>query len=164
VPVAITTYSVVLALHIMAVILAYGLPLTYPLALPYLRRHHPEAMPGVHDIQHRLNQWLTGPGTVLVLAFGAYLASESDAWSEPWVGVGLAIILLIGGLGGAVIVPASRRMADLSRADVEATPAGTAVTWGADYDRLYRRYMRTEIVLGVAVLVAIFFMAAKPFA
>jgi hypothetical protein len=84
-PAAISTYSVVLALHIMAVIVAYGLP-------------------------------------------------------------------------------ASRRMAELSRADVEATTGGSGITWGAEYERLYRRYMTAEITLGLSVLVAIFFMAAKPFA
>jgi hypothetical protein len=121
-------------------------------------------MPGVHDVQHRLNQWLTGPGTLIVLLFGAYLASKGHAWGEPWVAVGLVIILLIGGLGGAVVVPASRRMAELSRADVEPTPGGREVTWGAAYDRLYRRYMTAEIVLGLSALTAILFMAAKPFA
>jgi hypothetical protein len=163
-PAAISTYSVVLALHIMAVILAYGLPLAYPLALPYLRRTHPEAMPGVHDVQHRLNRWLTGPGTALVLLFGVYLATKGHYWDEPWVAVGLVIIVLIGGLGGAVVVPASRRMAELSRADVEATAGGSEITWGPEYEHLYRRYMTAEIALGVSVLVAIFFMAAKPFA
>jgi hypothetical protein len=74
-PAAISTTRSSSPCNVMAVIVAYGLPLAYPLALPYLRRTHPEAMPGVHDVQHRLNQWLTGPGTVLVLVFGVYISS-----------------------------------------------------------------------------------------
>jgi hypothetical protein len=62
-------------------------------------------------------------------------------------------------VGGGVIVPASRRMAELSRADVEA-----GVTWSAEYDRVWSRYLAAEILLGVLVLVAVFFMVAKPFA
>jgi hypothetical protein len=54
-------------------------------------------------------------------------------------------------------------MSELARADVDAAPAGGAVSWSAEYDRLYARYMSAEIFLGVIVLVAIFFMAAKPF-
>jgi uncharacterized membrane protein len=156
-------YSVVLALHIMAVIVAYGLPLAYPLVLPYLRTNHPRAMPGVHDVQHRLNRIVTGPGTALILAFGAYMATDRSLWDEPWVAVPIAILAVIAVVGGAVILPASRRMAELARADVERAPAGGTVAWSGDYDRLYARYMSAEVLLGVLVLVAVFFMAAKPF-
>jgi hypothetical protein len=38
------------------------------------------------------------------------------------------------------------------------------VAWSAEYDRVYVRYMAAELLLGALVLVAIFFMAAKPFA
>jgi uncharacterized membrane protein len=153
-PVAVAGYDVVKALHIMAVVGAYGLPLAYPLLLPYVRRRHPEAMAGIHDVQHRLNQRLTGPLTVAILLFGAYMASKNDLWGEAWVIVPLAILLVIGGLGGGVVVPATARLAELARTDLE----------GPEYARVYQRYMTAEIVLGVLVLVAVFFMAAKPFA
>lgn len=162
-PTAVTTYGVVLALHVMAVLAAYGLPLAYPLLLPYVRRHHPRAMPGLHDVQHRLNLLLTGPGTVLVLLLGAYMATRGDHWREPWVMVPLAIIVVIAVLGGW-IVRATARLAALARTDVEAAGSGAAVAWGAEYARLYRSYMAVEVLLGVLVLTAVFFMAAKPFA
>jgi hypothetical protein len=153
----VSAYSVVVAVHIMAVIGAYGLPLAYPVLIPYVRRHHPRAMPGLHDVQHLLNQRLTGPGTVIALAAGIYLASDGHRWGEAFVTVGLVAIATIAVVGGALIVPASRRMAELARADVEA-----GVTWSAEYDRVYRRYMVAEVGLGAVVLIAIFFMAAKP--
>ena len=149
-PLALTSYSVVMALHVMAVLAAYGLPLAYPLLIPYVRRHHPEALPGVHDVQYRLNKYLTGPGTAIILLAGVYMASKDDLWGEPWVIVGLAIIAIIGALGGAVVVPATQQ---LSQLDAK----------GPDYARVYARYMRAEITLGLLVLVAVFFMAAKPF-
>jgi hypothetical protein len=163
VPTALMTYPVVMAFHIMAVFLAYGLPAAYPLLIPYVRRRHPEAMPGVHDVQYRLNVVLTGPGTALVFVLGAYMASRHHLWGEPWVQVPLAMLVLIGAIGGAVIVPASRGMIALASADIAAAGGGK-VTWSAAYERVYRRYMAAEITLGAAVLVAIFFMAAKPFA
>jgi hypothetical protein len=162
-PLALTSYTVVLSLHIMAVVAAYGLPMAYPLLLPYLRRRHPRAMPGVHDVQHRLNRLLTGPGTALILIFGAYMATVHHLWGQPWVGVPIAILLIIGGLGGAVVVPSTRRMSELAAEDLAAAGPGE-VAWGAEYGRVYRRYMRAEVLLAVLVLVAIFFMAAKPFA
>jgi hypothetical protein len=160
---AVTGYLVVQSVHIMAVVAAYGLPMAYPMLLPYLRRKHPRSMPGVHDVQHRLNIRLTGPGTVLILAAGIYMASKHHLWDETWVAVPVAIIAVIAVVGGAVIVPSTRRMATLARADVDAAAGGsTAVSWSPEYTRVYGRYMAAEVFLGVLVLVAIFFMAAKP--
>jgi hypothetical protein len=153
-PIALVGYDVVKAFHIMAVVAGYGLPMAYPFLLPYLRRRHPNAMAGVHDVQHLLNQRLTGPMTILILAFGAFMASKHDLWSQVWVDVPIAILVVIGALGGGVVVPATARLAELARADLN----------GTEYAQLYRRYMGAEITLSVLVLVAIFFMAAKPFA
>jgi hypothetical protein len=145
-----STYSVVVALHIIAAFAAYGLPLAYPLLLPYLRRHHPAALPGVHAVQYRLNRYLTGPFTVLLLGFGIYLASDGGYWGEPFVGIGVGAIAIIALVGGGVIVPATRRLAGLDPG-------------GAEYAHVFRRYMTAEIGLGAIVLVAIFVMAVKPF-
>lgn len=151
-PAAVSTYSVVEAVHVMAVLAAYGLPLAYPLLIPYVRRRHPEALAGVHDVQHRLNVWLTGPGTVLVLALGAYMASKRHYWGEAWVDVPLGVLVVIAAIGGAVIVPATARLAQLAHGG----------SLGPEYRRVYRRYMAAEVLLGTLVLVAVFFMAARP--
>src|SRR4051795_10635096 len=113
-PAALVAYDAVKAFHIMAVVAAYGLPLAYPLLLPYVRGRHPEAMSGVHDVQHRLNQRLTGPGTVLILIFGAYMASKHHLWGEAWVVVPLSILVVIGALGGGVGVRATARLSELA--------------------------------------------------
>ena len=150
---AITTYSAVMALHIMAVLAAYGLPLSAPVLLPYLRRRHPESLAGFHDGQHRLNVYLTGPGTALVLLFGIYMASEHHLWKQGWVHAGIGAIVLIGALGGWV-VKATARLAELAEVDVA----------GPEYDALYRRYLRVETLLGLIVLAAVFVMATKALA
>jgi uncharacterized membrane protein len=160
---ALTTYSVVKALHVIAAFAAYGLPFAYPFVLPFLHRRHPRALPGVHDIQHRLNIALTGPGTVALFAFGVYLASKDDLWGQTWVAVPVAILAVIAVAGGA-IVRWTGELADLARTAVETAPPGGTIAFGPAYDRVYRRYMATEIILGALVLVAIFFMVAKPFA
>jgi hypothetical protein len=160
----VTTYLVVQSLHVMAVVAAYGLPLAYPLLIPYLRRVHPRSMPGVHDVQYRLNVRLTGPGTAILLAAGIYMASKHHLWDETWVAVPVAIIAVIVVVGGGVIVPSTKRLSELARADVEAAGPAGAVAWSPDYARVYSRYMAAEVLLGVLVLVAVFFMVAKPFA
>jgi hypothetical protein len=147
----VSTYSVVVALHIIAVVAAYGLPLTAPVLVPYVRRRHPAALPGLHAAQYRLNNVITGPGTVLALGLGIYLASEGDHWGEPFVSIGLGAIAIIAVVGGGVIVPALKRLALLDPASNE-------------YAAVYRRYMTAESLLGAVVLLTIFAMGAKPFA
>jgi hypothetical protein len=161
-PLAVSSYLVVQSFHVMAVVAAYGLPMAYPMLLPYLRRRHPRAMPGVHDVQHRLNKRLTGPGTAIVLGAGIYMASKHDLWGETWVSVPVAIMAVIVLLGGGYIVPVSKRMADLARADVDGAGDSSTLAWSAEYDGTFKRYLAAELLLGVLVLVAVFFMVAKP--
>ena len=156
---AVSFYLVIKALHVMAAFAAYGLPFGYPLVIPYLRRHHPRTLPGVHDVQHRLSIALTGPGTVALFAFGVYLATKNDLWGESWVMVGVTIIAIIAVAGGG-IVRWTAQLAELARTDIAAS--GDSVVFSAEYDRVYRRYLTTEITLAVLVLVAIFFMVVKP--
>jgi hypothetical protein len=159
---AITFTLVIKALHVIAAFAAYGLPFAYPVFIPYLRRHHPRALPGVHDVQHKLNLVLTGPGTAALLAFGIYLATKEHQWDQPYVGVGIAILAVIIVAGG-MIVRWTAELATLATAAVgQAGPTATTVAFGADYDRVYRRYLVTETGLGALVLIAIFFMVVKP--
>jgi hypothetical protein len=162
--IAVTLYSFVLSLHIAAVLAAYGLPFAYPMLVPYVRRNHPAAMPGLHDVQHRLNVRLATPASVLIVGFGVYMATEGRYWDEVWLLVALGLFAAISVIGATYIVPVSRRMAELARADVEATPTNAGVSWGVEYDRVFNHYVAVEAFLGLLVLVAVFFMTAKPFA
>lgn len=155
---AVSSYQALVAVHVMAVLLAFGLPLALPLLLPWLRRHHPASMPAVHDAQVWMNQRLTAPATVVLFLLGAYLATTEDLWGEPWIHLPLAIIVVITVLGGGFVVPQGKRMAALARADL----AEGRTTWSAPYDTAFRRYMAAEVLLGVLVLVAVFAMVAKP--
>lgn len=157
-------YEVILTVHIVAVVAAFGLPLAYPLVVPYARANHPRAMPAIHDIQHKFNNRITATGTVVILLAGGYLAGDGDFFGEVWVIVPLIILFVIGGVGGAIVVPATRKLAELAQRDLSRGDApGGAFAFSDEYDSEYRRYINAERFLGVLVIVAIFFMAAKPF-
>jgi hypothetical protein len=145
----VSTYSVVVAVHIIAAFAAYGLPAAYPLVLPYLRRHHPEALPGVHAIQYRLNVALTGPFTIVLLVAGIYLATDGERWGEPFTTFGLLAVAMIAVVGGAVIVPATKHLAALAPDSPE-------------YAAVFRRYLIAEIFLAAVVVAGIFMMAVQP--
>jgi uncharacterized membrane protein len=154
---ALTFYSVVLSVHIMAVVVAFGVSFAYPAFIPWARRAHPEAMPVIHELSGRLGRLVMSPAMVLVLAAGIYLASDADAWSESWVSVPLLILIVIGGLGGMVFAPSERKLAELATRDL----AGGGEL-SAEYDALLRRVAFFGYVTMALVLIAIFFMAAKP--
>ena len=158
---AIELYLVIKALHVMAAVAAFGLPFAYPFLIPYLRRNHPRTLAGFHDVQHRLETFLTGPGIIALLGFGIYMATKEDLWGESWVMVGVAIMAVIVIAGGR-IVQWTKELAALARADIDAAGGSDTVVFSAEYDRVYQRYLITEATLGALVMVAIFFMVVKP--
>ena len=44
-------YDVVLAVHIAAVVIAFGGVFAYPVVIPWAKRTHPEALPALHAMQ-----------------------------------------------------------------------------------------------------------------
>ncbi len=155
--VSITFYGVVLAVHIMGVVVAFGSFFAYPAFMPWARKNHPQAMPVIHELSARIGRMVVSPGLVVVLGCGIYLASDADAWSEIWVSVPLVILIIIGGLGGMFFAPSDRKLAALASRDLA---AGSELS--AEYDELFRRVAAAGVTVIALVLVAIFFMAAKP--
>jgi uncharacterized membrane protein len=156
---SITFYGVVLAVHIIGVVVAFGSFFAYPAFLPWARKNHPQAMPVIHELSARLGRLVVSPGLVVVLACGIYLASDADAWSEIWVSVPLVILVLIGGLGGMFFAPSDRKLAALATRDLADGGGGEL---SAEYDELFRRVAVAGVTVCALVVVAIFFMAAKP--
>ncbi len=149
--VALRVYDVILSLHVMAVVVAFGVVFTYPVVLPWLRRHHPGSMAVAHQVQGRLGSSLISPAATVALLAGAYLATDAGLWSEVWVTIPLIILQAILGVGGAVFAPAERRLAELASGDI-ASP---------EYDAAFKRIMPLYVAVAVAVLVAIFLMVTK---
>ncbi len=150
---AVQFYDVVLWLHITAVITAFGALFAYPVflgvnaAAPIARRGE------LHRAQIAFSKKVTGPAIGVVLLAGAYLASDRDYWSEPWVTVPLILLFVVAGLGATVLRRSEETLVASADAGDEpgyAAALGQAKTW-------------TLAILGL-VVVAIFFMSVKPFA
>jgi uncharacterized membrane protein len=155
---AITFYNVVLSVHIMAVVVAFGTSFAYPVFMPWARKSHPQAMPVIHAMSDRIVKLVMSPALAIVLVAGIYLASDADVWSESWVSVPLVILIVIGGLGGMFLAPNERRLGALAERDLAA--GGGALS--AEYDALFRRVAVVGYAVCALVLIAIFFMVAKP--
>lgn len=156
---AIYFYDVVKVAHIASIVLAFGVTFAYPIIMPLFKNRHPASMPALHEVQGKLGQYLIGPVGVLALITGAYLANDRDLFGETWVVVPLLILLVILGMGGFYLGPTEKRLHALSERDI-----GASGQLSAQYEALYDQFFIVARTVPALVLVAIFFMAAKPFA
>lgn len=148
---AVMFYDVVVAVHVIAIVIAFGGTFMYPVLGPFLVRNHPGALPAFHLAQDRLGKVLITPFATLALITGIYLAADRDLFGEIWVQVPMTILIVLLGMGGAVFSPLERRLA-----------AAAGSPESAEYQALTKRSTQMGILAGVLILVAIFFMVAKP--
>jgi hypothetical protein len=174
---AASLFEVVLAIHIMAVVVAFGVVFAYPIMFTVAARQDPRGLPLLHRIEYTTERFLLNPGLLLVLAAGIYLASKGHFWSDFFVQWGLAAVVVIGAAVGAVMIPTSKRAEQIATRDLAASPeqegvAGVAGAAGAgarpaagevelsdEYRALVRRLSLVGTLLSVLVLVTIVLMA-----
>ncbi len=158
---AVTFYDVVLAIHIIAVVVAFGATFAYPVMFAVAGKRDPRSLPLMHRIAYTVERVLVNPGLLLVLLAGIYLASDGHHWSEFFVQWGLAAVVVIGAVVGSVMIPAGKRAEQLAARDIDASGDGP-VQLGDEYQAVVRRLSRVGTLLSALVLVTILFMAIKP--
>jgi hypothetical protein len=136
---AVAFWQVILAVHIAAVVVAFGVTFAYPLILAVGSRLDPRALPWFHRVQVTLGQRLVSPGLVVILAAGIYLASKLHQWSTFYVQWGLGVTIVLGALGGLFYAPHERKLAELAERDVNAAADGE-VRLSEEYLATRRRY------------------------
>jgi len=163
-PLAASFYEVVLAVHIMAVVIAFGVTFAYPIMFAVAAKHGPRSLPLVHRIEYSIERMLINPGLALVLIAGIYLASKGHYWSDFFVQWGLAAVVLIGALVGAVMIPTAKRAELAAARDLAAIDAGApgsepSVEMSEEYRALVRRLSTVGTLLSLLVLATIAIMA-----
>jgi uncharacterized membrane protein len=155
--VATSFYEVVLAVHVMAVVVAFGVTFAYPIMFAVAARHDPRSLPLVHRIEYTIERMLINPAMVVVLLAGIYLASKGHHWSDFFVQWGLAAVIVLGALVGAVMIPTAKRAETVAARDVAEAGEGE-VTLSAEYQGLVRRLSTVGTSLSLIVLATIVFM------
>jgi hypothetical protein len=157
-----TFYNVVLAVHIGAVIVGFGVTFAYPILFGVAARSDPRSLPVLHRAVRVLNgRFMSAALVVLVLA-GLYLAGKSHAFKYFYVQWGIGAALVIGAVGGAYLSPRDRRLVELSERDVADASGGgegTAVAMSTEYQELVRQVSIVGGLLSALVLVTVLFMA-----
>jgi len=155
---AISLYDAVLFVHILAVVVAFGVTFTYGLLDACARRAGIADMVALHRFQVFLSRRLITPAMVVVLVAGLYLTFDGPyELGDPWIGATLTILIVIFGLVGAVLTPAERRMLAIAQRGAQ---AGGGL--GDEYAAAARRYAACGGLVSLLVVVAIFLMTVKP--
>jgi hypothetical protein len=172
---ATSAYQVVLAIHVMAVVVAFGVTFAYPIMFAVAARRDPRSLPLLHRIEYTIERMLINPGLLLVVLAGVYLASKGHYWSDFFVQWGLGAAIVIGALIGSVMIPTAKRAEAIAGRDLDGAAAGTAsgpataagsATASVQLSEEYRAAVRRLTVVGsslsLLVLVTILFMVIKP--
>jgi hypothetical protein len=158
---AASAYEIVMAVHVMAVVIAFGVTFAYPVMFAVAAKHEPRSLPLVHRIEYTVERVLVNGGLLVVIAAGIFLASDGHHWSEFFVQWGLGVAVVIGALVGSVMIPTAKRAEAAAARDIAAAGDGE-VTMGTEYQALVRRLQTVGSGLSLLVLVTILFMVVKP--
>ncbi|MGH2840436.1 MAG: DUF2269 family protein [Solirubrobacteraceae bacterium] len=154
---AVVFYDVVLTIHILAVVVAFGVVFAYPIIDAEIRRASPGGLAALHRLHLSLARRVITPAMVVVLLAGLYLALDRFSLGDPWISATFAILIVLFGLVGAVLIPTDVRLAELAARD-----AGAGTRPSADYERESRKAALFGSLALLLVIVAIFLMVAKP--
>lgn len=155
---AITSYDIGKFIHVATVIVALGAPFAYAPFTQLAERTNPRAVPTVLRALRRVDFTIVTPGLILILAAGIYmLADASIRVAESWVSVGIASIVVLFAIVHGVVEPAVKRAIELAERDLS---QGDELS--DEYRALSRRIGLADILAGVVVLIAAFFMVVKP--
>jgi hypothetical protein len=156
-----SAYDVVLGVHITAVVIAFGVTFAYPVIFVVGARADPRSLPLLHRIELATERTLVNGGLAFVLGAGIFLASDGHRWSEFFVQWGIGAVVVIGAVVGAVMIPATKRAAELAERDIAAAGAGE-IEMSAEYQAIVRRLNIFGTALSLLVVATIFIMATKP--
>ncbi len=156
-----SAYDFVLALHIISIVIAFGWTFTLPIVYALAVKRDPRSLPLLHRIEITVSRMLLNPALLVALAAGIFLASDGHHWSEFFVQWGLGAVVVIGGLVGAVLIPAAKRAEEAATRDLEAYTGGEFVP-GESYRAATRTLNTVGSAASLLVLVTIVIMAVKP--
>ena len=153
-------WQIILALHIAAVVIAFGVTFSYPIMYAAAERLDPRSMPWLHRMVQRVTQRVVNPGLAIVLVAGIYLASKLHMWHAFYVQWGVGIGIVLGGLAGAFFIPREKKLAELAERDIAAAGEG-GVQWSEEYLALRNRVAGVGSLAGVLILATIYLMTVQ---
>ena len=149
---AVQFYDVVLWIHILAFLIAFGPTYGYGMFMAAAGKAGPTAMIEAVKVMAKWDRIAITTGAVLLLVSGHYMASERWEFSDFFVNWGNIVFLVILGMTHAYFVPREKRViAALEQGNQEEAQA------------LGQKIGMVGAFMGVLVILTVYVMTAKPF-
>lgn len=152
--------TIVLAVHILAVVAAFGVVIAYPVIALTVARLDRRSVPVLHQVRVRVARALVNPGLLLVVIAGVYLAAHGHEWHRFFVQWGIGAAIVIGGLEGSLVIRQQKRLGELAARDIGAA-RGSEVNWGEDYLAARGRADLVSVVMALLVAATVVVMVVK---
>jgi uncharacterized membrane protein len=151
-------YKIVLFLHLVAIVLAFGPTFGYALFFS-VAPQYPRATPAILAGVQRCDRYLVNPGMIVLLLAGIYLLIDGP-WEagDAFISAGFVAIIALFGLQHGFFGPQTARAKELAERDLK---AGDELS--EEFTAVSERIGRVGGLAGLIVVVAIFFMTYKPF-
>ena len=151
-PLAVQFYDVVLWIHILAFLIAFGPTYGYGMFMAAAGKAGPTAMIEAVKVMAKWDRIAITTGAVVLLVSGHYMASERWDFSDFFVNWGNIVFLVILGMTHAYFVPREKRViAALEQGNEEEAQA------------LGQKIGMVGAFMGVLVILTVYVMTAKPF-
>lgn len=151
---AVTGDEIGVSIHVIGAIAGVGPLFVQPLLIGYMRKREPSAMAGAMTAMLWVDRVLVTPGLTLLLLAGLYLVGNGQGeFSAPWISYGLAAVIVMLGLVGAVIMPRLRKGAAL---------ASKGEAGGAEFSKVSKVLAMACWTCVVLAVVAVFLMYIQP--
>ncbi len=149
-----------IALHILAVLFAFGATFAYPVVFAVAAKE-PRSLPTIYRAMHAIGQRVINPGLLLVVVFGIYLASKLHLWSAFFVQWGLAVAIIIGAVEGAFLGPREKRLIVLAEGELAAAGPEGELVQSEQHRSLARSVALAGALIDVLVIVTVYLMVTR---
>jgi hypothetical protein len=155
-------YDVVVWLHVSAVVVGFGPTFAFGLYLALAGRKYPRSMPAILDAQCTISRTMVTIGALVILASGIYLAADRWEFSDFFIIAGLVAIVVLMGMVHGFFLPNEVRAREIAERDIESAGPGE-VKFSDEFERRMSKSAIAGPIVGLIVILTIYFMAAKPF-
>lgn len=162
---AVTTYQLSVALHVMAAIVVFGPTFVFPLIQMTAERAFPRQLPFAWEVIRKIDHAIVTPGVLLVLATGIYqwVDGSWDLGRDQWLSVGLGLLLVLYVLSFFIFHPAERKAIAASEAMVVAAGPEGQVELSDEYRAATKTVNIAGPIFAVLTLFIVYLMVIKPF-
>jgi len=163
--VAVTSYELSVALHVMAAIVVFGPTFAFPLIQITAEKAFPRNLPFAWEIIRKIDHAVVTPGVLLVLATGIYQWSEGswDLGRDQWLSISLGLLIVLYVLSFFTFHPSERKAIAASEAMVAAAGSNAEVEFSDEYRAATKVVNIAGPIYSLLTLFIVYLMVVKPF-